>query len=150
MYIRKRYVQLFLAFCEWRQTNLLWDVPYLWTEISFNVVLHTDLPLLVKFRLKILKLFFLISTVECWALWIMFLYKLVFIYRTHFQKCPEICSVCLKDGHSKDKCKTQQLTKFDVTLPPLDMYYKDVMDKLCAHVLGKKWGKCWTDCVDTC
>lgn len=54
------------------------------------------------------------------------------------QKCPEICSVCLKDGHSKDKCKTQQLTKFDVTLPPLDMYYKDVMDKLCAHVL-EKW-----------
>jgi hypothetical protein len=68
----------------------------------------------------------------------MFLYKVVFIYRNHFQKYPEICSVCLKDGHSTDKCKMQQLTKFEVTLPPLDAYHKDVMDKLCAHVFGKK------------
>lgn len=68
----------------------------------------------------------------------MLVYKLVFMYRNHFQKYPEICSLCLKDVHSKDKCKAQLLTKFSVDLPPLDTYYKEVMDKLCAHVLGKK------------
>lgn len=68
----------------------------------------------------------------------MFVYKLVFIYSIPFQKYPEICSFCLKDGHSQDKCKEQQLTKFNADLPPLDVYYKEVLDKLCEDVLGKK------------
>jgi len=68
----------------------------------------------------------------------MFLYKLVFIYSIHFQEYPEICSLCLKDGHSQDKCKEEQLTKFNADLPPLDTYHKEVLDKLCADVLGKK------------
>ena len=80
----------------------------------------------------------------------MFVYKLVFIYSIHFQEYPEICSLCLKDGHSQDKCKEEQLTNFNADLPPLDTYHKEVLDKLCADVLGKKWDNWWTDCVDTC
>jgi hypothetical protein len=44
----------------------------------------------------------------------------------------------MKDGHSQDKCKEQQLTKFVADLPPLDTYYKEVLNELCAHVIGKK------------
>jgi len=68
----------------------------------------------------------------------MFVYKQVFIYSIRFQIYPEICPLCFKDCHSEDKCKEQQLTKFDADLLPLDKYYMEVMDKLCAHVLGKK------------
>jgi hypothetical protein len=72
------------------------------------------------------------------SLWPGLVYKLGFIYGNNFQKYPEVCSVCLKVGHSQDKCKEQQLTKFVADLPPLDTCYKEVLDGLCAHVHGKK------------
>jgi hypothetical protein len=62
----------------------------------------------------------------------------MFISRNLFQKYPEICSYCQKEGHSKDQCKEEQLADFDTTLPPMEEYYKEVLDKLCAHILGEK------------
>lgn len=53
------------------------------------------------------------------------------------QKYPEICSYCQKEGHSKDQCKEEQLADFDITLPPMEEHYKEILDKLCAHTLAK-------------
>ncbi|PNF19443.1 hypothetical protein B7P43_G03611, partial [Cryptotermes secundus] len=53
------------------------------------------------------------------------------------QEFPEICSFCQKEGHSKDQCKEEQLADFDTTLPPMEGCYKEVLDKLCAHILAK-------------
>jgi hypothetical protein len=56
----------------------------------------------------------------------------------HFQKYPEICSLCQKEGHSKDCCKEEQLSDFDATLPPMEECHKEALDKLCVQMLGEK------------
>lgn len=70
----------------------------------------------------------------------MFVYKLIVICENNFQKYPEICTLCQKDGHSKDSCKEEQLFDFDTTLPPMEEFCKEALDSLCAQMLGEKWG----------
>jgi hypothetical protein len=60
------------------------------------------------------------------------------IFGNHFQTYPEICSLCQKEGHSKEHCKEEQLLDFDTTLPPMEERYKEELDKLCADMQGEK------------
>ncbi|KAJ9581297.1 hypothetical protein L9F63_023531, partial [Diploptera punctata] len=53
------------------------------------------------------------------------------------QKLPEICSLCQKEGHYKEDCQEELVDTFEVTLPPMERFFMEALDRLCEQVLDK-------------
>ncbi len=53
--------------------------------------------------------------------------------------CPlKMCSICNKEGHLERECPQDFLLELEV-LPETTLNWKEILDKVCRHIMSKKY-----------